>query len=149
MRDTTRFPLAAVLGAATIAVLAPLAAGGEPDGRPPTSLAATDEEDKPLVKRVTVKDNFFEARSLTLPKGGRVIWTWKGENRHNVTFTRVPDKLSRRGSPTKRHGRWRRSFYRPGLYKYVCTLFTGMRGSINVGSPKAISSTHRITRGLR
>ena len=134
MGNMTR-QLAAALGMVAIVLLNPLAAGGESEKPAPRSLVAAQDETKPVVKRVVVHDNFYEPRSVTLPKGGRVIWSWKGENRHNVTFTRVPAKGSRRGSATKRDGRWRRSFYRPGLYKYVCTLFTGMRGVVNVGTP--------------
>jgi plastocyanin len=133
MPNRRRSLLAAALGAALIGVLAPIASGGD-SARPAPTVSLEDE--KPIVKRVAVNDNFYEPRSVTLPKGGRVLWTWKGENRHNVTFTRVPEKGSRRGSPSKRDGRWRRSFHRPGLYKYVCTLFTGMRGSVYVSAKK-------------
>jgi plastocyanin len=131
--------LAAALVAATVGVLAPGTAGKSGDDLSPAlappSVAGTGEKPPtPVIKRVVVDDNFFDARSVTLPRAARVVWQWKGMNRHNVTFTRVPEGASRRSSATKRSGKWKRAFYKPGLYKYVCTLFTGMRGSINVSS---------------
>jgi plastocyanin len=82
--------------------------------------------------RVQVRDNFFSPRSVTVQEGETVKWTWKSDNRHNVTFTRVPKGAGRRGSKTRRHGRWYRTFRKPGQYRYVCTLFAGMRGSVAV-----------------
>ena len=89
--------------------------------------------------RVAVKDNFFSPRSLTVHQGDTVKWVWRGQNRHNVTFTRVPEGAARRGSRTRRQGRWFRSFHKPGQYRYVCTLFAGMRGAITVEPPAASS----------
>jgi plastocyanin len=82
--------------------------------------------------RIAVRDNFFEARSLSVKRGDTVLWQWKGDNRHNVSFTSVPRGASKKGSRTKRRGHWSRTFYRRGQYKYVCTLFSGMRGQVTV-----------------
>jgi plastocyanin len=82
--------------------------------------------------KVRVMDNFFDPRSVTVPQEGRVVWTWKGTNRHNVRFTHVPKGASRRGSRTRADGRWSRSFGKPGLYRYVCTIYAGMRGNVTV-----------------
>ena len=86
-------------------------------------------------ERIAVKDNFFSQRSLTVQRGETVQWIWKGENRHNLTFRKVPTDTSERGAKTKRHGRWKRTFWRPGRYSYVCTIFAGMRGEITVAEP--------------
>ena len=86
--------------------------------------------------KVRVMDNFFEPRSTGVPQGGKVVWLWRGTSRHNVRFTRVPPNANRRGSRTKIHGRWSKSFEVPGLYRYVCTLYSGMRGTITVKAPK-------------
>jgi plastocyanin len=94
--------------------------------RPPSKIANA---------RVAVKDNFFSARSLTIHQGDTVKWVWRGQNRHNVTFTRVPEGAVRRGSRSRRQGRWFRTFHKPGQYRYVCTLFAGMRGAITVEPP--------------
>ena len=83
-------------------------------------------------KRVFVRDNFFDARSLRILSGTKVTWIWRGENSHNVTFTKVPRGASKRGADTQRRGRFTRSFGKPGLYKYVCTVHYGQRGSVDV-----------------
>jgi plastocyanin len=89
-----------------------------------------------LVK-VRVMDNFFDPRSINVPRDDKVKFTWKGSNRHNVRFTKVPTGASRKGSKAKREGHWTRKFGKPGLYRYVCTLFSGMRGTITVKPPPA------------
>jgi plastocyanin len=109
-------------------------------GVPVIARAAAGAHDKTDVKRTSVRvmDNFFDPRSVEVAQGGKVTFVWKGRNRHNVRFTKVPAGASRKGSKTLRHGRWTRAFSRPGLYRYVCTLFSGMRGTITV-KPAAVS----------
>ena len=82
--------------------------------------------------KVRVQDNFFDPRSVPVAQDSKVMFVWKGSNRHNVRFTKVPAGASRKGSRTKTHGHWTRSFAKPGVYRYVCTLFSGMRGTITV-----------------
>lgn len=82
--------------------------------------------------RVLVKDNFFTPRSLTVEEGDTVKWVWRGKNRHNVVFTKAPRGAGRRRAKARRSGRWLRTFRKPGQYRYVCTLFAGMRGSVRV-----------------
>ena len=92
---------------------------------------------KPNDKRawVRVMDNFFDPRSASVAPGTKVTFTWRGTNRHNVRFTRVPQGVSRKGSKILRHGRWSRMFTQPGVYRYICTVFSGMRGTITVTPP--------------
>ena len=118
---------AAVAGSVLIAV--PVVARTGSDG------AATATKDKHT--KVRVMDNFFDPRSIGAVQDEKVQFTWKGSNRHNVRFTKVPAGASRKGSKIKREGRWSRSFGKPGLYRYVCTLFSGMRGTITVKPPPA------------
>ena len=84
---------------------------------------------------VRVMDNFFDPRSVGVSQGTKVTFNWKGSNRHNVRFTKVPAGASRKGSKTLRYGRWSRTLMQPGVYRYVCTLFSGMRGTITVKQP--------------
>jgi plastocyanin len=84
---------------------------------------------------VLVQDNFFDPRSIQVEAGGKIVWRWKGESRHNVRFTKVPKGASRRGSKTMTEGYWKRRFRVPGVYRYVCTLFAGMRGTVTVVPP--------------
>jgi plastocyanin len=87
--------------------------------------------------KVRVMDNFFDPRSVGVAQDEKVTFVWKGTNRHNVRFTKVPEGASRKGSKTKRDGRWSRRFSKPGLYRYVCSFFSGMRGTITVKAPPA------------
>lgn len=86
----------------------------------------------PQKARVIVKDNYFEPRSVEVLEDGVVTWKWHGQNRHNIRFTKVPDGASRKGARTRDHGRWKKTFKREGVYRYVCRLWSGMRGSVSV-----------------
>jgi plastocyanin len=90
-------------------------------------------------KRTTVRvmDNFFDPRSKTIEPADKVTFVWKGTSKHNVRFKKVPAGASKKSSPTRRKGEWSRRFWKPGLYRYVCTLFDGMRGTITVKPPPA------------
>jgi plastocyanin len=114
-----------VVGVAVAATLASVPALGA-DSRP----RAPDE-------KIAVRDNFFSARSVTVHEDDVVRWSWRGDNRHNVTFKKVPAGASRHGAKTRSEGRWQRKFRVQGQYRYVCTLFTGMRGTITVEAPAA------------
>jgi plastocyanin len=84
--------------------------------------------------RVSVKDSFFSPRSVTVSRGGKVVWRWKGELEHNVRFRKVPSGASKRGSSTQASGRFARTFKKRGAYRYVCTIHQdlGMKGSVHV-----------------
>jgi plastocyanin len=126
MRFSTAVPAAAV--AATAALLCLQASGfGQAGGT-----ATASQDGIPRKTRVLVKDNYFEPRSAEVIEGGLVVWKWRGENRHNVRFTKVPEGAHRKGSKTRVEGRWKRTFQRPGVYRYVCRLWAGMRGSVTV-----------------
>ena len=86
----------------------------------------------PAKARVLVKDNYFEPRSTELLSGGVVSWKWSGENRHSIRFTKVPKGASRKGAKSRSEGHWRRVLRRPGVYRYVCRHWAGMRGTVNV-----------------
>ena len=99
----------------------------------------------PAKARVLVKDNYFQPRSTEIVEGGRVSWKWRSENRHNVRFTKVPKGASRKGARARKAGRWKRTFRRPGVYRYHCRLWAGMRGTVNV-RPKPEPAPSRIRR---
>jgi plastocyanin len=111
---------------AALAVAAALAAA-------PASGKGTKPEP---AEKVSVQDNFFSPRSATVTVGEAVRWTWRGDNKHNITFKRVPRGAGRRGAAAKTEGRWQRTFRKAGRYRYVCTLFSGMRGTITVEAPE-------------
>jgi plastocyanin len=89
---------AALLGGGTAAVTSSLAAG---------------------VKRVAVKDDFFSPRSLTVSKGAKVRWVWKGKGRHNVAVGQGPVIFRAR---TRRSGHFDHTFKKRGTYRIVCTI---------------------------
>ncbi len=94
--------------------------------------ATASQAPPPAKARVLVKDNYFEPRSAEVLEGGKVNWKWSGMNRHSIRFTKVPSGASRKGAKSRTEGRWKRSFSRPGVYRYVCRHWAGMRGTLNV-----------------
>ena len=101
-------------------------------GTPVAGGDVTLSQTPPAKTRVLVKDNYFEPRSVEIPEGGQVTWKWRGENRHSVRFTKVPDGASRKGAKARKEGHWKRVFLRPGVYRYVCRFWAGMRGTVTV-----------------
>jgi plastocyanin len=112
---------AAALGALGIAFGTPVAGG---------DVAAS--ETPPAKPKILVKDNYFEPRSVVVAEDTHVGWKWKGENRHNIRFTKVPRGTSRKGAKTRTEGYWKRTFRKPGTYRYVCKHWAGMRGTVTV-----------------
>jgi plastocyanin len=110
-----------------------------------TQIAAAKPKPKP--QKVWVQDNFFDRRSIQIEPNEKVVWVWKGANRHNVRFTKVPKGAVRGGSKTKSEGRFRRTFKIEGNYRYVCRLFTGMRGSVMVRAEPPESNSTAILGG--
>jgi plastocyanin len=103
--------------------------------------AADNQASQAVRKRVVVRDNFFEPRSVSIHKGDKVTWVWRGENPHNVTFVKVPKTASKRGADTRVTGRFTRVFRKRGLYKYVCTIHAGMRGTVDVDYQQSLVPT--------
>jgi plastocyanin len=115
--------LAVAAAAAVVAALAfaPVSGGSE----------AVSSRDR----SVSVRDDFFRPGSVTVSRGGKVTWRWRGDNLHNVRFRKVPGGASKRGSDTQASGRFARTFRKRGTYRYVCTIHEdlGMKGTVNVG----------------
>jgi plastocyanin len=81
-------------------------------------------------RRVAVKDDFFARKSLTIKKGTKVRWRWRGDGLHNVTVARGPVKFR---SSTKDSGSYSHVFRRKGTYKILCTVHApDMRMTIRV-----------------
>ncbi len=74
-------------------------------------------------KRVKVGDNYFVhdggVPTVTVSKGTKVRWVWKGKSLHNVKVTKGPAKF---GSPSKTSGSFAKRLKRAGTYKIVCTV---------------------------
>jgi plastocyanin len=72
---------------------------------------------KTPTKQVSVKDNFFTPRPITINKGTKVVWTWKGKRRHNVS-----EANGKWGSGTKKKGTFSHTFTKKGTYLVFCTI---------------------------
>src|SRR5262245_52238231 len=121
-RAATAVAIAVVIALATM--------HGTGAGRQTGELAATPTA--PAKVRVLVNDNYFEPRSTDVREDGLVVWKWHGMNKHSIRFTKVPEGAGRKGASIRDEGRWKRRFHRPGVYRYVCKVWAGMRGSITV-----------------
>jgi plastocyanin len=96
------------------------------------AVAAPARKSTDPVTRVEVHDNFFDSRSVTIDRGETVRWAWKGDNRHNVVFTKTPAGASKRRIKGRSGGQAARSFTVVGNYRYVCMLYDGMEGTVTV-----------------
>jgi plastocyanin len=74
-------------------------------------------------KNVTVGDNFFVRASgvptVTVNKGTKVRWVWKGDSRHNVKVAKGPAKF---GSATQSSGTFVKRVKKTGTYRIICTV---------------------------
>jgi plastocyanin len=70
-------------------------------------------------KTVRVKDSFFSPKKLTIKKGTKVTWVWKGKERHNVATASGPSTV-RFG--TRKKGKRSYTFKKRGTYRLVCTI---------------------------
>jgi plastocyanin len=75
---------------------------------------------------VSVKDDFFVAKSVTIARGDSVRWVWRGRHKHNVVSPAFGN------SRTQRHGSFVVHFTHPGRYQYFCGLHDGMSGTVVV-----------------
>jgi plastocyanin len=78
---------------------------------------------------VAVKDDFFKPKSVTILKGTRVVWTWRGESRHNVVVAQGPSEFR---SKIKREGTYGHTFKKTGTWQIVCTVHSGMNMKVVV-----------------
>ena len=82
---------------------------------------------------VSVRDRFFDPLRISIPRRDVVVWTWNGQQEHNVTW--VEPGLS--DSPTQTDGTHEaRMPDVAGEFVYYCTIHgtpsSGMRGTVMV-----------------
>ncbi len=75
---------------------------------------------------VSVIDNAFTPKQLTVPVGQNVSWVWSGTQPHDVVFNDGPS------SEVQTNGQFDRSFPTAGTFSYICSLHSGMNGTIIV-----------------
>jgi plastocyanin len=110
-----RIPIVAV---ALIVVAFGITAGAQAKGKPKSS-----------TKSVSVGDNFFKPKSLTISANTTVAWRWKGKAPHNVTVVTGPQKFH---SATQKKGSYSHKFTKMGSYSIVCTLHANMTMKVSV-----------------
>lgn len=75
---------------------------------------------------VSVRNDFFFPRNVSICRAGTVTWVWQSEGRpHNVVVlgAKAPDQTA---------GSHRRIFRSAGAFRYACSLHDGMTGTVNV-----------------
>jgi plastocyanin len=70
-------------------------------------------------KTVLVKDDFFSPKKLTVAKGTKVTWVWKGKEGHNVAVANGPSNFR---AGTRKKGTFKHTFKKKGTYSIVCTI---------------------------
>ena len=84
-------------------------------------------------KNVTVGDNYFKPRSVSVSVGDTVTWKWAGKRRHNVRFRSKSGRPKGCGpSGGTKTGSCKRAFQKAGSFGYICTLHGSMTGKVNV-----------------
>ena len=77
--------------------------------------------------RVSIGDNFFQPRRITIEAGERVKWVNNGEETHTTTSkTGLWDKTVDPGDTAGK------KFRKKGTYRYLCTIHDEMRGKVIV-----------------
>jgi plastocyanin len=78
---------------------------------------------------VKVGDDWFKAKTVTVNKGGKVIWNWVGHLDHNVTVMSGPAKFHSR---IQARGNFSHVFTKAGTYHLECTLHPNMKMTVVV-----------------
>jgi len=87
-------------------------------------------------KEVLVKDDFFEPQRVTIQKGDKVTWRWRGDDLHNVALKKPDRRAIFRASELQVNGRFTFKFRRIGTWRYLCENHPeDMRGKVVVRSP--------------
>jgi plastocyanin len=71
----------------------------------------------PKPRQVSIRDDYFGPKNLTVKKGTKIVWTWKGKVIHNVS-----EAHGKWRSGTKKKGTYKRTFNTRGTYRIVCSI---------------------------
>jgi plastocyanin len=79
------------------------------------------------IASVSVKNDFFGPKAVTIARGDTVKWVWRSHGRkHNVVSSAFGD------SGNRRRGTFTVHFTSAGRYTYYCGLHPGMDGTVVV-----------------
>lgn len=104
---------------------------------------ATDKTEKeaedggaaaPKTVEVSMKDIAFDPADVTVPKGGKVVWTNDESVGHDVTKDSGPGPDFSSGDPggLAQGATFEQRFTAAGEVKYVCTVHSEMEGTVTV-----------------
>ena len=91
-------------------------------------VADTPSAPPPVVESpsITIQDERFDSDHVTIEAGDTVTWVWDdGSMPHDVSGEAFRSEIQTEGSFTH-------TFDETGDYPYVCTLHSGMRGTVTV-----------------
>ena len=73
---------------------------------------------------VKVRDDFFKPKAVTIKKGGKVTWRWRGsDNPHNVAIKKPGEtKVFRRSAVKTSSGKYSYTFKRTGTWRVLCEI---------------------------
>ena len=77
---------------------------------------------------ITLKDNAFSPRSLTVKKGARVTFVWAGKNPHDV----VGSGAASFHSKIQKKGSFSVTLRKKGVVRLLCQVHPGMTAKITV-----------------
>jgi plastocyanin len=83
---------------------------------------------------VLVKDNFFKPKQVTIEKGSRVTWRWKGSEPHNVALKKPGGWKVVKRSSLKTSGRFTYQFRTAGTWRVLCEIHKKMTMKVIVRS---------------
>ena len=94
----------------------------------------------PKPKVVTVADFFYAPSSVTVPRGGKVKWTWSPTNveSHDVHLKQGPKGLKQKAAYSTKttavtNATFVKAFPTPGSYRFICTIHpTKMKMTVTV-----------------
>ena len=90
----------------------------------------------PAKAKVLVKDNYFEPRSTEVARGWPGRLEWSGRTATHPLHEGAGGRVAQ-GREDPHRGHWKRTFRKPGMYRYVCTHWAGMRGTVTVRPAEA------------
>ena len=79
-------------------------------------------------RTISIGDNFYSPKSLSVSKGTTVKWVWKGKSKHNVTVKSGPITFA---SKTQSKGSFSKKLAKAGTYRIYCTIH-GTRQSLTI-----------------
>ena len=94
-------------------------------------VANTASAPPPVVESptITIQDMRFNSHHVTIEEGDKVTWLWDdGGMSHDVSGDGFKSEIQSEGT-------FSHSFQDAGDYPYVCTLHSGMRGTVTVIDP--------------